>query len=63
MKYSYGVVSASVWCEDCKWTTESYKNAQAIAKIHAQKHGHRVHGELGIGFSYDGRKEAEKKPV
>lgn len=57
MKYHYGVVSAQVWCDDCDWTTESYKNAQAIAKIHAQKHKHKVHGELGIAFGYDGREE------
>jgi hypothetical protein len=56
MKYSYGVVHAVVRCEDCDWETESYKNAQAIAKIHAEKHGHKVSGELGICFSYDGRK-------
>jgi hypothetical protein len=51
----YGVVSAIVECEDCLWRTESYKNAQAIAKIHAKKYGHRVRGELGIGFGYDYR--------
>jgi len=57
MKYSYGVIAAIVECEDCDWTTESYKNAQAIAKIHAARYGHRVVGELGIGFSYNGREE------
>jgi len=57
MKYSYGVVHAIVHCEDCEWKTYSYKNAQAIAKIHAQKHRHSVCGELGIAFSYNGRKE------
>jgi len=55
MKYSYGVVHAKVHCDDCGWETDSYKNAQAIAKIHAQKYKHRVWGELGIGFSYNGR--------
>ena len=57
MKYSYGVIHAYVRCLDCDWETESYKNAQAIAKIHAEKHGHRVKGELGIAFSHNGRKE------
>ena len=57
MKYWYSVIHAVVECEDCDWQTESYKNAQAIAKIHAQKYGHRVRGELGISFGYDGRKE------
>lgn len=55
MKYSYGVIHAIVGCLDCNWKTYSYKNAQAIAKIHAQKHKHRVNGELGIAFSYNGR--------
>ncbi len=55
MKYSYGVVHAYVKCLDCDWKTESYKNAQAIAKIHAEKHKHQVTGDLGISFSYNGR--------
>lgn len=55
----YAVIHAIVKCEDCSWTTGSYKNAQAIAKIHAKKHGHRVRGELGIGFGYDFRPEEE----
>ena len=57
MKYSYGVTHAIVRCKDCEWETYSYKNAQAIAKIHAKTHGHLVEGELGIAFDYDGRKE------
>ena len=55
-KYSYGVIHAIVKCLDCKWETFSYKNAQAIAKVHADKHGHKVEGELGIAIMYDGRK-------
>jgi hypothetical protein len=55
MKYSYGVVHALVKCEDCGWETNSYKNAQATAKIHAKKYKHKVSGELGISFDYDGR--------
>ena len=53
--YRYGVVHAIVECRDCDWKTSSYKNAQAIAKIHADKHGHKVEGELGIMFMYNGR--------
>jgi hypothetical protein len=56
MSYSYGVVHAVVWCNDCDWKTESYKNAQAIAKIHAKRYGHKVSGDLGISFWYDYRK-------
>ena len=58
MKYAYGPVAINVKCDDCDWTTESYKNGQAIAKKHAAKHGHRVCGQLVIAFEYDGRKEA-----
>jgi len=60
MSYWYGVVHGTVECEDCDWKTESYKNAQAIAKIHAKTHGHRVRGELGITFGYDYREKKEE---
>jgi len=54
-KYTYSVIHAIIKCLDCDWETQSYKNAQAIAKIHAETHKHRVEGELGIGIMYDGR--------
>jgi hypothetical protein len=53
-KYWYAPVHAIVECEDCDWKTGSYKNAQALAAKHAKKYGHRVRGELGIDFGYDG---------
>ena len=53
--YRYGVIHAIVKCLDCDWETQSYKNAQAIARIHAEAHKHRVEGELGIAIMYDGR--------
>lgn len=59
MTYSYGVVHAIVECEDCDWTASSYKNAQASAKIHAKKYGHKVSGELGISFYYDFRNKGD----
>ena len=55
MKYAYGVVHGQARCIDCGWETDSYKNAQAIAKIHAKKHKHNVEGDLGISFSYYGK--------
>lgn len=55
MEYYYGVVHAVVKCEDCSWEATNYKNAQATAKIHAKKYKHKVSGELGIDFGYDGR--------
>ena len=54
MTHTYGVVHGMVWCTDCGWSTESYKNAQALAAQHARRYGHHVKGELGIAFSYTG---------
>ena len=54
MKRSYGVVHGLATCETCDWHTESYKNAQANAARHARAHGHRVSGEVGHVFTYDG---------
>ena len=59
MKHTYGVVHANICCLDCEWETASYKNAQAIAAIHARKYKHRVEGEITIQIIYDG-KEASK---
>lgn len=56
LKYSYDVVHGVAQCADCKWNTASYKNAQAISKIHARTYEHKVSGGLGIAFEYDGRK-------
>ena len=62
MSYTYGVVHGVAQCQDCDWHTESYKNAQAIAKIHAKKYKHNVLGELGIsfGYNYTGKGDTEK---
>ena len=59
LKKSYGVVHAFAKCKDCSWETESYKNAQATAAIHARTYGHRVDGEVGNAFTYDGRESSE----
>jgi hypothetical protein len=59
----FATIHAIVKCEDCTWQTGSYKNAQALAKIHAKKYGHRVHGELAIGFGYDFRDSVSVKPL
>lgn len=55
MRRKYGVVHGIAECKDCGWSTTSYKNAQANAARHARARGHRVVGELGISFEYDGR--------
>ena len=54
MKHTYGVVHANIRCLDCEWEAKSYKNAQAIAAIHARKYKHRVEGEITIQIIYDG---------
>jgi len=55
VKKSAGLIHAVFECEDCGKTFENYKNAQAIAFLHAQKYGHKVSGETGIYIVYDGR--------
>ena len=55
MNCGYGVVHCVARCVDCGWGTESHKNGQAISKIHAQRHKHKVEGEIGIAFFYDGK--------
>ena len=59
MKRTYGVVHANIRCLDCEWETTSYKNAQAIAAIHARKYKHRIEGEIGIHITYDGREASQ----
>lgn len=55
MDYSYGATHAYAKCEDCGKEFTCHKNAQALSKIHAEKYGHNVSGELGIAFSYYGK--------
>lgn len=55
MKKDYGPVHGIAECEDCPWKSESYKNIQAVASTHARAKSHRVKGEIGHAFIYDGR--------
>lgn len=48
-------VHALAECQDCGAFFGHYKNAQALAAQHAAKYGHRVEGEIGLAFYYDGR--------
>ena len=50
-----GVVHAIATCETCGKEFSCYKNAQALAAKHAKDKKHKVCGEVGIMFSYDGR--------
>lgn len=60
MNHNYSIVHGIAECSTCGWKTQSYKNAQANAARHARVHGHKVLGELGIAFGYDG--SDKKKP-
>lgn len=55
MKKSFGVVHGIAQCQTCGWSTSSYKNAQAIAAKHAKTKGHRVTGEVGYAYEYNGK--------
>lgn len=55
MKKKIGVVHVVAECQDCDWTATAYKNAQALAAIHAKKYKHIVSGEVGLMFVYDGK--------
>ena len=63
MKKQYGVVHGMATCQDCGWFTQTYKNAQATAAIHARVWGHHVTGELGIYFSYIGDNKDKQEPT
>ena len=51
----FTIAMARAECLDCNWTTESAKNAQAIAAKHAKKHRHKVRVEVGMAGYYNGR--------
>lgn len=55
MKKKIGVVHVFAECRDCGKMFESYKNGQALAAKHAKDHKHRVTGDIGLFFEYDGR--------
>jgi len=55
VKKKIGVIHCIAECNDCGKVFENYKNAQAVAFIHAQKYGHLVKGDVGLFFEYDGK--------
>jgi hypothetical protein len=55
MKQAYTVISDTAVCENCGKKFTCTKNAQALAKQHAEKYGHRVTGEKEVLYMYDGR--------
>jgi len=54
MNRRFGLVHALAKCDTCGWTSPTWKNAQALASIHARKNGHVVNGEVAYAFTYDG---------
>lgn len=61
MKKETWKVHTIATCEDCGRLFESHINGQALAAQHAKKYKHRVIGEVGLVFKYDGR-EKEVNP-
>lgn len=55
MKHAYTVISDTATCRDCGKQFTCTKNAQALAKQHAEKYGHEIHGEKEILYMYNGR--------
>lgn len=55
LKKIIGVVHVIAKCEDCGKEFQNYKNGQALAAKHAKDHKHKVRGEIGLAFVYDGR--------
>ena len=61
MKKATWKVHAVATCDDCGKEFQNWKNAQALAALHAKRHKHLVMGEVGLAFEYDGREGGEKK--
>jgi len=61
MKKSTWKVHTIAKCDDCGKEWQSHTNGQALAALHAKTYGHVVHGEVGLAFEYDGRKNNGNK--
>jgi hypothetical protein len=55
----FGIVHVHAECKDCDWSTNSHKNGQAIAAIHAEKHKHKVVVDVRMTGFYNGRTTSE----
>lgn len=55
------VVHVVAHCADCNWFTDDIKDGKKLAKRHSVKCKHRVTGEVGIYFIYDGNLLNEAK--
>lgn len=50
-----GTTSALFVCDDCDKVFEFHRTARNLARRHARLDGHRVRGEEGISWTFDGR--------
>ena len=57
MKKKIGVVHIFAECHDCGKMFENYKNGQAMAAKHAKNNKHKITGDIGLFFEYNGREE------
>ncbi len=55
MKKGIGVIHLLATCEDCGKEFGSHINGQALSAKHAKDKKHKVKGEIGLAFVYDGR--------
>jgi hypothetical protein len=55
MKQAYTVILDTAVCQDCGKKFTCTKNAQALAKQHAEKYKHKVTGEKEILYMYNGK--------
>lgn len=66
MKRRVGIVHGVATCDTCGELNGHYRNIQALAARHAKLYAHKVLGDVGIAYNYDGRDEKptikKKKP-
>lgn len=48
-----GVVHAQAECRDCDWTGDNYKNALALASVHARRYGHNTVAESMVSVEHN----------
>lgn len=54
MKKSIWVIHFEGRCQTCDWSSQNYKNGQALSAKHAKHYKHLVHYEIGLCGDYDG---------
>lgn len=54
LKKRRGIVHTIFDCRDCQRRWEGQETAQALARLHAKKYGHKVQGEVSVAVWYEG---------